>query len=126
MSVLTTSRSFICLRSLVRQLVSTTLAYTVQELELVQPPEKITATLTVRGHDDKDDDSKSPLEVNAKEYQCNRNIDKSWNDVEQDQLESVVDSGSTIEDTKDFPGLAVRVERERQVQQVVERKEGHF
>lgn len=126
MSVLTTSRSFICLRSLVRQLVSTTLAYTVQELELVQPPEKRTATLTVRGHDDKDDDSKSPLEVNAKEYQCNRNIDKSWNDVEQDQLESVVDSGSTIEDAKDFPGLAVRVERERQVQQVVERKEGHF
>lgn len=93
-----------------RQLVNTTLAYTVQELELGQSAEKRKTKLTVRSHDDKDDNGKSPLEVNAKEYQRDCDIDERRYDVEQNQLKSMVDSCPTIENAKDLASFAVRVE----------------
>lgn len=41
-------------------------------------------------------------------------------------FERVVDGGTAVEDTQDFTGFATRVERERELKQVIEGELGHF
>ena len=123
----TTSRSFICLRSFVRHLVRTTLAYTVPKRRAQdQQHAPQFRSLTVRSHDNENDHRQCPFEENAEKDEGEANIDERGNDIEEDEFQGVIYCGATIENAKNFACLAVRVEREGQVEQVIERQLRHL
>ena len=82
--------------------------------------------LTVRCHDEEDDQSKSPFEVDTEENQGNTDIEQGRDDVEQDDFQRLVDGGTTIQDAEDLASLAASVPGERQVEKMVEGQLGHF
>lgn len=90
---------------------------------------------------DRDDDGQRPVKDEGENDECNDNVDKSGNDIEQDKLwisselssltrrsthlKNTIDGRASVQNPEYFPGLATHMPRERKVQKVVERKLRH-
>jgi len=97
---------------------------------------------TVCARSDRDDNGERPVKDESEEDECNDNVDKCGNNVEQDKLrvrslaepyrshqstylKGAVDSCTSVKNPQYLPGLAAYVERQREIQEVVESELRH-
>lgn len=90
------------------------------------PQRNCKAELTVRNHHSSNEERHGPAKEVEERSEGHDDVNKRRDDVEQKDFEDMVDGCTTIQDTKDLSSLALRVECQRKVQEMVEAELGHF
>ena len=97
---------------------------------------------TVCARSNCDDNGQRPVEDESEENECDNNVDKCGNDIEQDKLrvrslavlyrshqsaylKGAVDGCTSVQNPQYLPGLTTHMERQRKIQEVVESELRH-